>query len=252
MICPRISVIVPVYNTEKYLRKCVDSILAQTFSDFELLLVNDGSTDRSGDICEDYAATDQRVRVIHKTNGGVSYARNIGLDCAHGEWICYIDADDWIKQDYLEKLKFKADTSCADIVTCNFYFACHDKITSGRAYSWKHQGIVGLEKYIASTWTTLWGSIHRKSLYIAGGLRCPENISYCEDFHLMIRLISVASKVANVDEPLYYYRQRNTSIIHNLGRGAMYDEIWVYTDIIEYFKQMGIYEHLKELWLGEL
>ena len=96
---PKISVIVPVYNVEKYLHRCVDSILAQTFNDFELLLIDDGSKDKSGAICDEYAAKDSRVRVFHKENGGVSSARNLGLENAKGDWIIFIDSDDWIADD---------------------------------------------------------------------------------------------------------------------------------------------------------
>ena len=92
-----ISVIVPVYNAEKTLRRCVDSILAQTFEDFELILINDGSKDQSGDICDEYAAKDPRVKTVHKTNGGVSSARNAGLCIAQGEYIAFIDSDDYIQ-----------------------------------------------------------------------------------------------------------------------------------------------------------
>ena len=91
---PKISVIVPVYNVEKYLRRCIDSILAQTFSDFELLLIDDGSKDSSGEICEEYAGKDARIRVFHRQNGGVSTARNLGIDKAKGEWIYFVDSDD--------------------------------------------------------------------------------------------------------------------------------------------------------------
>ena len=98
---PKISVIVPVYNTAKYLNRCIDSILSQTFSDFELLLIDDGSTDNSGSICDEYVIQDSRVRVFHKENGGVSLARNLGVNEARGEWIAFIDADDWILDTYL-------------------------------------------------------------------------------------------------------------------------------------------------------
>ena len=101
---PQISVIVPVYNVEKYLSRCIESILSQTFTDFELLLIDDGSTDRSGEICDEYAKKDTRIRVFHKENSGVSAARNLGLDNAKGEWISFVDSDDWVENDYLEKL----------------------------------------------------------------------------------------------------------------------------------------------------
>lgn len=97
----KISVIIPVYNTEKYLRECLDSVLAQTFTDFEVLVINDGSTDSSGKICDEYAQKDARVKVFHKENGGVSSARNLGLDNAKGEWITFVDSDDSIKENYL-------------------------------------------------------------------------------------------------------------------------------------------------------
>ena len=98
---PKISVIVPVYKAEAYLHRCVDSILAQTFQDFEVLLIDDGSPDRSGEICDEYARKDRRVRVFHKENGGVSSARNLGINNANAEWICFVDSDDWVDMDYL-------------------------------------------------------------------------------------------------------------------------------------------------------
>lgn len=101
---PKVSVIVPVYNTEKYLRRCVDSILAQTFKDFELLLIDDGSTDSSPAILDEYANLDPHVRVFHQQNGGVSSARNLGLDNSKGEWISFIDSDDWVDKDYISNL----------------------------------------------------------------------------------------------------------------------------------------------------
>jgi glycosyltransferase involved in cell wall biosynthesis len=104
MNMPVISVIVPVYNVEQYLCKCLDSILDQTFTDFELLLIDDGSPDRSGQICDEYAQKDSRIRVFHKENGGVSSARNLGLDNAKGKWIAFIDSDDWVDSTYLEHL----------------------------------------------------------------------------------------------------------------------------------------------------
>ena len=99
-----VSIIVPVYNAEKYLPRCIDSILGQSFSDFELLLINDGSKDNSGKICDGYAANDSRVRVFHKENGGASAARNYGLDNATGKYVCFVDADDWVDKDYLKQL----------------------------------------------------------------------------------------------------------------------------------------------------
>lgn len=113
---PTISVIVPVYNTEKYLRRCIDSVLAQTYADFELLLIDDGSKDKSGEICDEYAQKDARVRVFHKENGGVSSARNLGLDNARGEWVAFVDSDDYIEENYLKSFEGNLD---ADLVVGN-------------------------------------------------------------------------------------------------------------------------------------
>ena len=120
MISPKITVIVAVYNTEKYLRKCVDSILNQTYQDLEIFLVDDGSSDSSSSICDDYAKADKRIKVMHKSNGGQGSARNLALDAATGELIGFIDSDDWIDADMYEFLLSKAISENADIVECGW------------------------------------------------------------------------------------------------------------------------------------
>lgn len=242
---PKISVIVPVYNVEAFIRGCIESILAQTYTDFELLLVDDGSTDGSGNVCDRYAETDIRVRVLHKSNGGASSARNYGLDHALGEWICVIDGDDYVDRDYLKKLMDKACGAHADIVFCDFFFAYPDRNVPHSTHSWTRRGIDGLGEYIATGWTILWGNLHRRSLYDAENLRSPENIRYCEDFHLITRLVTNAVKIAKVNEPLYYYRQRGGSVMHNLDKKTEADELWAYLDTIDYLKQKGIYDALR-------
>ena len=113
-----ISIIVPVYKVEKYLRRCIDSIAAQTFTDWECILVDDGSPDDSGTICDEYAENDKRFRVFHQENAGVSAARNKGLDEAKGEWICFVDSDDWIEKEMLEKMYNLAVKNKAEVVVC--------------------------------------------------------------------------------------------------------------------------------------
>jgi len=111
----KLSVIVPVYNAEKYLEECVESILQQSFASIEILLINDGSRDSSGIMCDSFAKKDSRIRVFHKDNGGVSSARNLGLDNARGEWICFVDSDDWLEQGYFEVLN-ESDISDYELV----------------------------------------------------------------------------------------------------------------------------------------
>ena len=114
----KISIIIPVYNVEKYISECIESILKQTYNNFELLLINDGSTDTSGNICDKYAELDKRIRVFHKKNEGVGIARNLGIEHARGEWICFIDSDDWISSDYFETIM--NDINIADLTFWGF------------------------------------------------------------------------------------------------------------------------------------
>ena len=116
-----LSIIVPVYNTEKYLRECLDSILNQTMTDFELILVDDGSKDASGRICDEYAGKDGRIRVIHKQNEGACMARKAGVETACGEFVAFVDSDDWVGEKYLESFLYHSD---ADIVVMDGYFNC--------------------------------------------------------------------------------------------------------------------------------
>ena len=115
-----VSCIIPVYNTEKYLPRCIESVLAQTFVDWETLLIDDGSTDASGSICDEYAAKDERIRVFHKENGGISSARNLGLNYAQGEWIFFVDSDDSLPKTSLESLLSRS--SDANIIVGGFFF----------------------------------------------------------------------------------------------------------------------------------
>ena len=117
---PMVSVIVPVYKVERYIRKCIDSILKQSFTDFELILVDDGSPDKCGKICDEYAAKDKRIKVIHKKNGGLSDARNAGLDYATGGYICFIDSDDWIHKDLLKDNLERLVSENADVIIFNY------------------------------------------------------------------------------------------------------------------------------------
>ena len=122
-VLQKISVIVPVYNVEDYLHKCIDSILSQTYSNFELLLIDDGSTDNSAKICDQYAQKDFRVEVFHKVNGGVSAARNLGIENAIGEWICFVDSDDWIESEVLHDVRSKIENKIVDLVIWGYKLA---------------------------------------------------------------------------------------------------------------------------------
>ena len=243
---PKISVIVPVYNTEKYLHRCIDSVLAQTYKDFELLLIDDGSKDSSGAICDEYAARDSRVKVFHKENGGVSSARNAGLAIASGDWIMHLDGDDWIAPDIQERLIRKGEDTGADIVMGDFLFAYSDRDILYSLPDWDNNKTASLNRYITSVWTCVWGGIHKRSLYEVYQLKSPQGVTYCEDFHLMARLCYHAKKVVNIHQPFYHYRQQEGSVMHNLNKRTEQDEQWVYQDIIRFFKEQGVYDDYRK------
>ena len=242
----KVSIIVPVYNIENYIRVCVESILAQTYASLELILVDDGSKDNSGILCDEYAVIDTRVKVIHKENGGVSSARNAGLRQAKGDWIMHVDGDDWIEPDMIESLIEAAKATEADLVFSDF-IKYGPNAGNNQLPSWNSDKIDSMSRYIAYVMTTIWGSIAKRSLYIDHSLKSPEGISYCEDFHLIVRLCHYAKKIANVHRPFYHYRYRPTSIMSNMSRKTESDEQWVYQDTIRFFKEQGVYEDYRKV-----
>ena len=241
-----ISIIVPIYNIEKFLPCCIDSILAQTFTEWELILVDDGSKDTCGSICDEYATKDGRIRVIHKPNGGLTSARNAGLAMASGEWVMYLDGDDWIEPEMLELLLRKGEETGADIVMGDFLFAYPDRDVPYRLPDWDDCKTTSLNRYITSVWTCVWGGIHRRSLYEEHQLQSPLGVTYCEDFHLIVRLCYFARKVVNVHRHFCHYRQQEGSVMHNLNKKTERDEQWVYQDIIRFFKEQGVYEDYRK------
>lgn len=241
-----ISIIVPIYNIEKFLPCCIDSILAQTFTEWELILVDDGSKDTCGSICDEYATKDGRIRVIHKPNGGLTSARNAGLAMASGEWVMHLDGDDWIAPEMLELLLRKGEETGADIVMGDFLFAYPDRDVPYRLPDWDDSKTTSLNRYITSVWTCVWGGIHRRSLYEEHQLQSPQGVTYCEDFHLIVRLCYFARKVVNVHRPFYHYRQQEGSVMHNLNKKTERDEQWVYQDIIRFFREQGVYKDYRK------
>ena len=241
-----VSIIVPIYNIENYIRECLDSILAQTYPYFELILVDDGSPDNCGRICDDYAKGDNRIKVVHKVNGGISSARNAGLEVAKGEWIMHVDGDDWIEPDMIESLIEAAQITGADMVFGDFMkygpSAGYNKLPT-----WSSDKKKSMTNYIAYVMTTIWGSIAKRSLYADHSLKSPEDISYCEDFHLIVRLCHFAKKVVNVHKPCYHYRYRPTSIMSNMSRKTEADEQCAYQDTIRFFKEQGVYEDYRKV-----
>ena len=206
---PKISVIIPVYNAEKYLYRCIDSVLAQTYQDFELLLIDDGSKDSSGVICDEYAAKDARVRVFHKENGGVSSARNLGLDNARGEWITFVDSDDWIKPLYLEHLMICAHTSDL-VITYATVFSDNDN--KGVKEKYPEHDITAenfslLFEQNAMSWhTSPWSKLYKRKIIENYRLRFEEDVHIGEDAIFLYSYMLQANEIKIVCYTDYCYR----------------------------------------------
>lgn len=217
MNVPKISVIVPVYKAEAYLHRCVDSLLAQTFTDFEILLVDDGSPDKSGEICDEYARKDSRVRVFHKENGGVSSARQCGMDYARGEYTIHADPDDWVDPTMLEELYRKAKEEDADMVICDFYEERKNKTIYVRQQpsSLDHETV--LCELFGQLFASCWNKLVRRDRYKEFGVRFPLELSCCEDLYVNVCFISKNIKITYLNRAFYHYDQvvNENSILHS-------------------------------------
>lgn len=240
---PKISVVIPVYNTAEYLSRCLDSILSQTFSDFEIVLIDDGSKDASGEICDEYAKNDRRIRVFHKDNQGVSVARNFGLEKAQGEWVIFIDSDDWIDMNMLGRMHDKAVWENSDLVygDMNVVYKDHTDVLHIAKYeSCKEQM---LNNFIQSSFSTIVGMLVKRSLYDMNDIRFPVGIGYCEDFYVAVRLMLYSHTISYIPTPYYCYNRQNESSATLNYSPAHYSMVqWVFVDTIDFFKRKGQYE----------
>ncbi len=222
-----ISVIIPVYNTEKYLPRCIESVLAQTYRDLDIILVDDGSSDNSGKICDEYAEKDGRVHVFHKENGGVSSARNLGLEKAReksSEYIGFIDADDWIEPEMYEKLLNVLIETNSDIAVCCEIREHTDKENRQEIKAGKRQSGECLKQTVYDRdeavrahleWkisTVVHDKLYKSDLFT--GIEFPEGRTY-EDLATVYKLIVAAERTVVLWEDLYHYDMHPESIIHN-------------------------------------
>lgn len=211
---PLVSVIVPCYNVEQYLPKCIDSILNQTYKNLEVWLVDDGSPDKCGAICDEYAKKDARIKVIHKKNGGLADARNVALDVITGEYVVCVDSDDYISPTHIEGLyhlieKYGADVSVNTF--CSFYEGSSPNPSPKSTKDWVLDGLHATEMmfYQEHFDTTAWGKMYKASLF--DGIRYPKGLLF-EDLPTTYRLLLKANKVVFNDEQSYFYLLRSNSI----------------------------------------
>ncbi len=205
---PKISIIVPVYKAEAFLHRSIDSILAQSFTDFEVLLIDDGSPDESGAICDAYAQMDSRIRVIHQANQGVSAVRQRGIELAKGEFVIHIDSDDWVTPDMLESLYEKAMESNADMIICDFYcnYSDREEYIKQQPTHLNHKAV--LEDLLYNRLHgACWNKLVRLSLYGRYGVRFPKHLNYCEDYLTWAQLFQYPIIIAYHPKAYYHYDQ---------------------------------------------
>ena len=215
---PMVSIIVPIYNAEQYLRRCVDSILNQEYTDYELLLVNDGSTDASGDICEEYGDQDPRVIVIQKENTGVSDSRNRALDRARGKYLQFLDSDDWITPDATRLFVRAAEEYGCDMVISDFYRVVGERLSPKGDI--EEEGVLTREEFAAHMmenpadfyYGVLWNKLYRRDIVEEHKLRMDTDISWCEDFMFNLEYIRYAKVFYVLHAPIYYYVKRKGSL----------------------------------------
>ena len=250
---PEISIIVPVYRAEKYLNACVDSILAQTFTDFELVLIEDGSPDQSGAICDEYAQRDERVRVIHQPNQGQAAARNHALPMTQGKWLCYVDSDDMIHPQMLEHLYRAVTESGAGISMCQFLEAPELPENYGQPMAFSYEKLTMDEGNLVD--------LHDRDQY-PGWVACAKLIRreyvegypfhtgrVYEDNEAVTRWLLPAKTLAMLPERLYFYRTNPESTTKSQFSLKKLDYLWALESMIGYFQSVG-YHTLAQRFLG--
>ena len=239
---PTVSIIVPVYNAQNTLQRCIDSILKQTHRNFELFLIDDGSKDASGTICDAYAAKDSRITVFHEENRGVSAARNTALDHACGEYLQFLDSDDWITPDATQRLVQAAEEHGADMVISDFYRVVDDRVSIKGDID---EDIVLDREQFASHmmenpadfyYGVLWNKLYRRAIVEEHHLRMNPSISWCEDFLFNLEYIRYAERFYALRAPLYYYVKTKGSLVNQSM--TISGTIQMKLTVFEYYNQL--------------
>lgn len=240
---PAISIIVPVYNVEPYLRQCVDSILAQTYTDFELILIDDGSPDNCGAICEEYAHQDQRIHVIHQHNRGLSAARNTGIEWSftnsNSDWLMFVDSDDAVHPKFLEKMAWAASEYNAELISCGCVQFTDSKYleesSNPQTYVSLYNNVTACIGVYTDNWNigiSAWGKLYKKKLFQT--IRFPIGKLH-EDQAVVPKLLYSAERIIAITPPMYYYRIRRDSITHEKFSDKRFDDLEALDNCISFF-----------------
>ena len=245
---PKISVIIPVYNVSDYLERCVNSVLRQTFKDFEIILVDDGSTDGSAKKCDEYAKVNNNIQVIHKKNGGLSDARNHGIRVAKGDYIAFIDSDDWVNERFLEEMYTNINEYDADISVVNFsmvYSNGKQNITDCKEGSFSGQDTLNMyfNGFMMICLEVAWNKLYKRSLF--EDIRYPVG-KLNEDAFTTYKLIDKSVRVYISKEVLYYYFQRPGSITHAKFSRSCLDKYDAFVERSRYFKEKNMHNLFKQ------
>lgn len=244
-----VSIIVPVYNAEKYLKRCVDSILVQDYPNFELILMDDGSTDASGRICDDYAGQDGRVRVVHKENTGVSDTRNQALEMAKGVYVQFLDSDDWIVPEATRLLVQTMEKYDCDMVISDFYRVSGERlaqkgdIEENRVLTRQEFAACMIENPADFYYGVLWNKLYKREIIEANRIRMDISISWCEDFLFNLEYIRHASSFYALQVPIYYYVKRKGSLV---SQGmSISNTMRMKINIFDYYNEFykDVYDH---------
>lgn len=262
---PKISVIVPVYNVEKYLPRCLDSLLSQTFSEFDLILVDDGSPDKCGMICDQYAATDKRIYVIHQKNVGLSAARNRGIEWSlsnsNSQWITFVDSDDWVHPQYLQILHEMVEKYKVDISVCAYRRMDDNTIWNVKSYDTEEDGCWIPEEFFSQyrvNATVAWGKLYKKSYF--SNYRYPVGKIH-EDEFITYQLLFGLPFIAYTRKQLYFYYINNNGIMRSDSLNKREDAVEAYIQQLEFFERNQFYMAQKSTvrayagelcsWIGE-
>ena len=239
----KISIIIPVFNAESTLKRCLDSIQSQTFSEFEILLIDDGSTDLSGNLCDSYAQQDSRIRVFHKKNGGVSSARQCGITQAKGDYTIHVDPDDWVDPSMLEELYQKGIEDNADMVISDFY---ENGKNRQKYLSQKPTSLTAKDLSI-DILTRLHGSccnkLIRRACYQLYKIKFPLDINYCEDQYVILQLLQHPIKISYLPEAFYHYENLQKDSLSRIYNDTTYEsDLRVYEIFKRLLKDTEVYD----------
>lgn len=250
---PFVSLIIPVYNAEKYLRRCLNSAMEQTFQDMEIIVVNDGSQDTSLEICREYEKMDRRFRVINKENTGVSDSRNQAIETARGEYLQFMDSDDWLTQDATESFVHAARKFDCDLVVSDFYRVDGAVFTEKQHI--RERGLLTRAQYAEYMmrepadfyYGVLWNKLYRRSIVQEHQLKMDEDLRWCEDFLFNLNFIRYAGRFTAIQTPVYYYMKRKGSLVSTDWKkaNAVKLKLRLLKDYKELYQSMDLYEENK-------